>query len=232
MVGVVIVFVLVVTDSLRWLFITNAIITVVWGCAGFFMLPDLPNKPHPRAVWFTKEHAAIATLRPARHGRAEPKQVSWTGAKYVTAGLHLNSTMVDVHQAHLYLACRISGSRAYCCTVLGNFGYNYFGLLLKSLKNRDGTATRSTLQVNAIPIGGSAIQVVCVWVWVIASDWLQVRWPLIIAQAAIALVPLMTSSVWTRHSSSVSLAAPHASYFTQFTVLGTAPLIFSWLADM
>lgn len=28
----------------RWLFIINAIITVVWGMMGFFMLPDYPNR--------------------------------------------------------------------------------------------------------------------------------------------------------------------------------------------
>ena len=120
----------------------------------------------------------------------------------------------------------------YCCTVLGNYGYNYFGLFLKSLTNANGTRTWSTAQVNAIPIGGSAIQVVFVWVWAIISDHFQIRWQLIIAQASIALGPLITMSVWTRHPDSVSLAAPYASYFINFTVLGTAPLIFSWLADL
>jgi hypothetical protein len=120
----------------------------------------------------------------------------------------------------------------YCCTVLGNYGYNYFGLFLKSLTNSDGKRTWSTAQVNAIPIGGSAIQVVFVWVWAIISDHFQIRWQLIIAQAAIALVPLITMSVWTRHPGTVSLAAPYASYFINFMVLGTAPLIFSWLADL
>lgn len=120
----------------------------------------------------------------------------------------------------------------YCCTVLGNYGYTYFGLFLKSLKNADGSRTWTTAQVNAIPIGGSAIQVVFVWVWAIISDFFQVRWQLIIAQCAVALVPLITMSVWTRHPDSVSVAAPYASYFINFTVLGTAPVIFSWLADM
>ncbi len=45
-------------------------------------------------------------------------------------------------------------------TVLASYGYSYFNLFLKSLKNADGTRTRTTSQVNAIPIGGGAIQVV------------------------------------------------------------------------
>jgi hypothetical protein len=44
--------------------------------------------------------------------------------------------------------------------VLASYGYAYFSLFLKSLKNEDGTKRWTTSQVNAIPIGGGAIQVV------------------------------------------------------------------------
>lgn len=56
--------------------------TVCCGCLGLIMLPDYPNRPNPRAVWFTKRHAQFALERLARHGRAEPQPVSWAGAKY------------------------------------------------------------------------------------------------------------------------------------------------------
>jgi hypothetical protein len=76
----------------RWLFVINAIITVAWGVAGFFMLPDLPNHPNPRAFWFNKEHAAMATERLDRHNRAEPKRMTWAGVKYedLLGNLRLN----------------------------------------------------------------------------------------------------------------------------------------------
>lgn len=119
----------------------------------------------------------------------------------------------------------------YCCTVLANYGYNYFGLFLKSRRNSQNTPTWTIAQVNAIPIGGSAIQVVFVWIWAIISDTLQIRWSLILVQAVIALAPLTAMTVWTRHPS-IGDATAYASYFIQFTVLGTAPLIFSWLADL
>lgn len=48
----------------------------------------------------------------------------------------------------------------YIATVLLSYGNNYFGLFLKALKNPDGTPRWSTSEVNAIPIGGSAINVV------------------------------------------------------------------------
>ena len=68
----------------RWLFIINAIMTVVAGALGFFMLPDVPNDPNPRAFWFTKRDARIAMERLERHGRAEPKKMTWAGAKYAS----------------------------------------------------------------------------------------------------------------------------------------------------
>ncbi len=48
----------------------------------------------------------------------------------------------------------------YISMVLGTSGYNYFGLFLKSILNSDGTRRWTTSEVNLIPIGGSAINVV------------------------------------------------------------------------
>ncbi len=48
----------------------------------------------------------------------------------------------------------------YIAMVLATSGYNYFGLFLKSIKNSDGSPRWSGPQINLIPIGGSAINVV------------------------------------------------------------------------
>jgi hypothetical protein len=204
------------------------------------MLPDLPNRPNPRAIWFTNDHARLAMDRLARHGREEPKRVSLAGCRYVTFE-KLRDTPPDCKANTRSSYDRRTATSLitllipilYCCIVLGNYSYNYFGLFLKSLRNPSThEPIWSTAKVNAIPIAGSAIQVVFVWFWAVLSDYLQLRWPLIIAQATIALVPLITMSVWTHHPDSVSLAAPYASFFIQYTTLGTAPLIMAWLADM
>ena len=55
----------------RWLFIINAIMTVVVGALGFVLLPDTPNNVNPRAIWFKKGHAQLAMERLERHGRAD-----------------------------------------------------------------------------------------------------------------------------------------------------------------
>jgi MFS family permease len=233
----------------RWLFVVNAIMTVVWGCLGLIMLPDYPNKPNPRAFWFNKKHGEMAIERLVRHNRAEPEPVSWKGVRRTFTG------WVVYFIAVLYIA-----------TVLASYGYNYFGLFLKSVKNPDGSKRWTTVQVNVIPIGGSAINVVfgiyllprsdctllrylIVWVWAFLSDMLCTRWTLIIAQgmgtsntmtlsianvllALIGLIPAIAMSVWTSQPDSTSIATAYANYFLSHVSLGTAPLIFSWLSDL
>ncbi|KAJ5239122.1 Major facilitator superfamily domain general substrate transporter [Penicillium chermesinum] len=119
----------------RWLFVINGVITVVWGFAGFFMIPDLPNKPNPRAFWFEKVHAELSLERLERHGRAEPNKMTWAAVKRTFSG------WVVYFIAVLYIA-----------TVLGTYGYVYFNLFLKSLHNPDGSRRWTTSEVNAIPI--------------------------------------------------------------------------------
>lgn len=63
------------------LFVINAIITVIWGGMGIFMLPDYPNKRNPRAFWYSKNDQELAIERLIRHKRAEPKSVTWASAK-------------------------------------------------------------------------------------------------------------------------------------------------------
>lgn len=48
----------------------------------------------------------------------------------------------------------------YIATVLASWGYAYFNLFLKSLTNPDGSPVWTVTQVNAIPMGGSAINII------------------------------------------------------------------------
>lgn len=199
----------------RWLFIINAIITVVWGAAGFFMVPDVPNKPNPLAYWFRKGDQEMAMERLVRHGRADSKKMTWAGVKRTFSG------WVVYFIAVLYVA-----------SVLGTYGNVYFSLFLKSLRNPDGTPRWTVSQVNAIPIGAYGINVVFVWIWALLSDVIESRWTLIVTQALIGIVTCIVMSIWTSHPEKVGLAGAYASYFIAFTCLGTAPLIFAWLSDL
>jgi MFS family permease len=145
----------------RWLFVINAIITVVWGSLGFvstprifskeaktdgsspqMMLPDYPNKPNPRAFWFKRNHGELSMARLVRHNRAEPKPVSLAAVKRTFSGWTVYFIAV------LYIS-----------TVLASYGYVYFSLFLKAMKLPDGSRRWTVEEVNVIPIGGSAINV-------------------------------------------------------------------------
>lgn len=69
--------------SCRWLFVINAIITVIWGLAGYFMIPDSPGSPNPWAFWFKRVHSEYALHRLERENRLDAKPITWAAAKYV-----------------------------------------------------------------------------------------------------------------------------------------------------
>jgi MFS family permease len=200
----------------RWLFVMNFLMTVVVGLAGFFMIPDYPRSPNPRAAfWLGPKHTRMASERLERHGRAEARKITWASAK------RTGSMWLAYFIPVLYIA-----------TVLAQYGYNYFNLFLKALKNADGTPTWTTKQVNEIPIAGGAVNVLFVWIWAILSDLFQTRWTLLVAQSVVGLVPSLIMSVWTRNPDTTPLWTAYASYFLSYVCLGTAPLIMSWLSDL
>ncbi|KAL1696798.1 major facilitator superfamily domain-containing protein [Schizophyllum commune] len=194
----------------RWMFIINAVMTVVVGLFGFFLIPDYPNRRNPLAFWFTKADAALAMERLERHNRAEPKRMDLKAIKRT-----FSSWMV-------YFITIL-----YTATVLASWGYAYFSLWLKSLKNPDGSQRWDVAHINVIPIGGQAIQVAFVWIWAFLSDYFKNRHWLIVAQSVIGLVPAIIMSVWN-----VPDSAKYFSYFISYVPLGTAPLIMSWLSDL
>jgi hypothetical protein len=71
-----------------------------------------------------------------------------------------------------------------------------FSLFLKSLKDANGNPLWAVTSVNAIPIGGSAITVVTVWVYSFLSDYFQTRWLIVMIQAVWGIVPCIILSVW------------------------------------
>ncbi|PVH89835.1 allantoate permease [Cadophora sp. DSE1049] len=199
----------------RWMFIVNAIITVCWAVFGFFMLPDLPDRPNPRAFWFNKQHQELAIERLNRNHRVGNKKMTWAGVKRT-----FSSRIVYV-LATLYIA-----------QTIGTGSYGYFVLFLKYLTNSDGSKTWNAAQINAIPIGGSAINVVTVWMWAMLSDFFVNRWLFIIAQCLIGLIPCIIMSIWTSNPDKVALSAAYASYFMTYTVLGMGPLQWSYMSDI
>lgn len=71
-----------------------------------------------------------------------------------------------------------------------------FNLFLKALKDDQGNQLWSTEAINAIPIAGSAITVITVWVYSFLSDYFQKRWLIVFIQAAWGIIPCIIMSIW------------------------------------
>nr|KIR83204.1 hypothetical protein I308_06545 [Cryptococcus tetragattii IND107] len=194
----------------RWMFIIDGIVTLVVSFAGLVLIPDFPSKPNPWSFYLRPPHIALARSRAAKFRRADNKKFTFASVKKAVMGPLFYCFVI------LYVA-----------SVLGQGGYNYFNLWLKSLTNPDGTRRWSVAQINAIPIGGSAIAVAMIWVWGFISDYFQTRWIPIVIQACIGLIPGIIMSIWN-----VSDNAKYFSYFACFLSLATAPPIFAWLSDL
>lgn len=70
------------------MFVINAIITVIWGFAGYIMIPDSPQNPNPWAFWFKRVHSEHALQRLERENRLDAKPITWAAAKYVAFSLN------------------------------------------------------------------------------------------------------------------------------------------------
>jgi hypothetical protein len=145
--------------------VINAIITTVWGFAGFFMIPDYPNKPNKRAIWLKDEQVQASIDRLHRYKQKKSGKITWKDAKvtYMSWPIWLFSAL-------------------YISTSIGSGGYQTFILYLESLVKPNGKPVWSVSKLNAIPIGGGAINVAFVWIWAILADITQNRWVLIIVQ--------------------------------------------------
>lgn len=194
----------------RWMFIVDGLMTVVWAALGLILIPDFPTKPNPWAFWLKPRHVEIAKERTQRFRRADNKKFTLASIKRTFS------------QPLFYFFITL-----YPAAVLAQAGYQYFSLFLKSLKDANGNPLWTVTAVNAIPIGGSAITVVTVWVYSFLSDYFQTRWLIVLIQAVWGIIPCIILSVWN-----VPLGAKYFSYFATYLSLATAPPIFSWMSDL
>ncbi|WVF66747.1 hypothetical protein IAT40_001489 [Kwoniella sp. CBS 6097] len=137
----------------RWMFVVNAIITVVFAGYGYVGVPGYPNKPNPWSFWLRPIDVETAQKRTARINRSLPRGWSLKAVKsLVTSPIN-------------WLAW--------------GFGL-YFNLYLKSLKNDDGTKKFTVEQLNLIPIASACISVVSLLTLMSLSDKFRIQWPFIL----------------------------------------------------
>lgn len=133
----------------------------------------------PLAFWLTASDRRIAQARLARFRRVDINPIN------------LKTFWRTVKNPALYMIIYI-----YVGMLIGVSGINYFQLWLKSLKNADGTPRWGVSQLNAIPMGGYAMQMAGIWATAIASDYFKTRWLVLIAICLIGIPSCIIMTVW------------------------------------
>ncbi|WVQ83688.1 hypothetical protein IAT38_005831 [Cryptococcus sp. DSM 104549] len=194
----------------RWLFIVNAVITIVVAAWGFIGCPDYPNALNPWAKWIKPADLEAANRRMAYEGRALPRGWTWKTVK---------ATFTRPTNIGIWLAYTLAGQ--------GGTGTGYFNLWLKSLKNSDGTKRYTVSQLNTIPIAGTCITIVSLLTVLAISDKFRVQWPFLIAVCTIGLIFTSILAAWT-----VSDSVKFASFLVLNICTVYATLTIAWIGTL
>ncbi|GFZ51574.1 hypothetical protein JCM24511_09341 [Saitozyma sp. JCM 24511] len=194
----------------QWTFIINCIMTLCIAVLGPFMIPDFPDRPNPWARWLTPRDKEIVRARLARFTRESPNPIN------IACAVRTFKNPILYMMIYIYVSALIAPS-----------GNGYFSLWLKSLKDANGKAVWSTVALNAIPIGGSAMQLAAVWIFAFGSDLLRTRWLMLIPQCLIGLTACIIMTIWN-----VPNSAKYYSYFILYFCTASGPPLWAWMSDM
>ncbi|KAK8850330.1 hypothetical protein IAR55_004247 [Kwoniella newhampshirensis] len=194
----------------QWTFIINCIMTIVVAICGPFMLPDFPSKPNPWAFWLKPKDHEIARARLNRVKRVSPNPIN------IPCALRTLKNPILYMMIWIYVGMLIAPS-----------GNSYFQLWLRSLKNPDGSKVWGITQLNAIPLGGYAMQIAAVWFFAFGSDIFKTRWLMLLTQCIIGFPPAIIMSIWN-----VPIGAKYYSYFILYITNASGPCLWAWMSDM
>ncbi|KAJ5594390.1 uncharacterized protein N7459_000598 [Penicillium hispanicum] len=186
----------------QWLFIFDGILGVPIALYGFWAIPDSPSDTKNR--WLSKEESAHAVQRMREVGRAPAGKLTWR-------------TVLDVFRSWpVWLF-----STVFITHVLGLRIYSYFNVWLKS------TGRYSVEQVNVIPSAGYGLQIIFTLMYAWTSDFLRMRWPVIVFACVPALVGTIILSVWPEHNT----AAMMAGWLLTYIETGAGIIFTSWVNE-
>ena len=135
----------------RWLFIMDGVISTPIAIAGFFLIPDVPEIT--RAFYISAENKLLAVKRMASVGRAPRSRLGRSAWKRIFGRWHMYLLVI------LYIIFINTGPSS---------SINPLSLWMKA----EGY---SVYQINIIPTGQSAVQLVTTVAFAILSDFLRKR---------------------------------------------------------
>ncbi|KAL0579293.1 hypothetical protein V5O48_002691 [Marasmius crinis-equi] len=189
----------------QWLFIIDGVISFPIAIAGFFMIPDVPERVNPRSRWYLRDQDVdMAQQRVKRFNRAPTKGLEFWD-------------LINAFKSWVPWTFVVP----YTCYVVGLGSYLYMNLWLKS------TGRYSTSAVNLIPTGGYGLQIVMALIYSWTSDAMGKRWPVIAFGAILPLIGNIILATWPSSDS-----AKFAGFYLNFTIVGCGALTLSWANEL
>ncbi|CCH44005.1 putative transporter SEO1 [Wickerhamomyces ciferrii] len=192
----------------RWMFIINGLMTIVVAVSGFFIVPDTPENGGAK-YWMNDDDRRIALERMERAGRKTKRNM--TLKTFI-------STFTDWKTWSFVLIFAVKG---------WTIAPNYFNLYLKSLKNSDGSKTYTISQLNTIPIGGNALQIISLILFTKLASIFGHSLEFIIFQGLLAFFANVSLAVWPS-----SRSYQHACFFIMQFTEAIGPFQLTYMAEV
>ncbi|KAF9064790.1 MFS general substrate transporter [Rhodocollybia butyracea] len=188
----------------QWLFLIDGVISLPIALAGYFMIPDTPDRVNPRTrFWFREKDIRIGQERAVRFKRAPTK------------GFTVKD-MLAAFKNWVPIAFMVP----YTCYVLGLNSFAYMNLWLKA-------ENYTVDKINLIPTGGYALQIATALIYSWVSDAIQMRWPVIAFAALLPFIGNVILAIWPDDK-----AAIFAGFYLNFTVTGSGAITLAWANEL
>lgn len=196
----------------QWLFIVSGAITILLGFFGFLVVPDSPA--NTRAIWLTRREKELSRERLERHGVQPARLVP---LKLLRTKLLL---LIKHPPTYLYIA-------AFAQNAWAHRANSYILLYLKGVTDSAGNRLYTTYQVNLIPLGGYALQIITNVGMNAFGDWKGWRWPIFVASGAVHIIACGILAGWPSSHTTIMFA-----YFLTYATNAGGPALIAWLAEL
>ncbi|CRK48766.1 hypothetical protein BN1723_016943, partial [Verticillium longisporum] len=196
----------------QWLFVIAGAATIGQGLIAFFTIPDSPAIT--RAIWLSPAERVLARDRMASFGAK-------TSSMLRPAALRRKLRQIVVHPVTYFFLF------AFALNAWAHRANAYFALYLESLTNADGSRRYSVYQVNVLPLGGYALQIVTTVGLNALSDWKHWRWQVSIGSAAFHGLFLAVLCAWPPDDRVVL-----SFYFLTYATNAGSSSLMAWFAEI
>jgi MFS family permease len=196
----------------QWLFIIAGATTIGQGLIAFFTIPDSPATT--RVLYLSEAEKELARKRMASFGA---RTSTFVKGKVLKKKL----SQLIVHPVTWFFLV------AFALAAWAHRANAYFVLYLESILDSNGERVYNVFQVNVLPLGGYALQIVANVGLNALSDWKHWRWQISIGSLVYYAVILAVLCAWPPNDKVVL-----AFYFLTYSTYAGSASLMAWMAEL